>query len=200
MDTRLPVTLPILKQVLQASSTLDLSPYSSALFKVMCSTAFFAFLRIGEITTTSTSSSVIQARQLVKLVDEAGNTHGYKLTFINFKHSYNQRPISISLTRRDGTCPVYFLSDYLSRRSQQEGPLFQHIDGKPVTRSFFTTHLSTVFGLCGLDTANYKGHSFRIGAASHAAECGFSDSQIRLMGRWKSDAFKKYIRTPSLTT
>ena len=39
---------------------------------------------------------------------------------------------------------------------------------------------------------------FRIGAASHAAECGYSETQIRLLGRWKSDAFKKYIRLPSL--
>ena len=44
----------------------------------------------------------------------------------------------------------------------------------------------------------YKGHSFRIGAASPAAECGYSETQIRLLGRWKSDAFKKYIRLPSL--
>ena len=27
---------------------------------------------------------------------------------------------------------------------------------------------------------------------------GFSDAQIRLMGRWQSNAFRKYIRSPSL--
>ena len=149
VDVRLPVTLPILKQVLRASSTLALSPYRSALFKAMCSTAFFAFLRIGEKTTTSTSSTVIQLRQVVKLVDEAGITRGYKLTFLNFKHSYNQRPISISLTSRDGTCPVKFLSQYLAKRGQQEGPLFQTIDGKPVKRAFFTTHLVNVLPYAG---------------------------------------------------
>ena len=47
-------------------------------------------------------------------------------------------------------------------------------------------------------STRYKGHSFRIGAATFAAECGFSDAQIRLMGRWQSDAFRKYIRSPSL--
>ncbi len=45
-----------------------------------------------------------------------------------------------------------------------------------------------------------KGHSFRIGAATFAAERGFSDAQIRSMGRWQSDAFRKYIRTPSLSS
>lgn len=51
---------------------------------------------------------------------------------------------------------------------------------------------------CGLDTSRYKGHSFRIGAACYAADKGFSDAQIRALGRWKSDAFKVYIRSDTL--
>jgi hypothetical protein len=34
-----------------------------------------------------------------------------------------------------------------------------------------------------------------IGAASFAAENGLSDAQIRSMGRWNSNAFRKYIRS-----
>ena len=37
----------------------------------------------------------------------------------------------------------------------------------------------------------------KIGAASLAAEKGLSDAQIRHLGRWKSDAFKLYIRQPT---
>jgi hypothetical protein len=44
----------------------------------------------------------------------------------------------------------------------------------------------------------YKAHSFRIGAATHAASRGYSDQDIQIMGRWHSDAFKKYIRIPVL--
>jgi hypothetical protein len=57
-----------------------------------------------------------------------------------------------------------------------------------------------LFRGCGLDTMKYEGHSFRIGAATFSAECGFSDTQIRAMGRWRSDAFLKYIRIPSLSS
>ena len=36
------------------------------------------------------------------------------------------------------------------------------------------------------------------GAACHAADKGFSDARIRALGRWKSDAFKVYIRSDTL--
>ena len=55
-----------------------------------------------------------------------------------------------------------------------------------------------IFRTCGLNPTQYKGHSFRIGAATLAAESGLSDAQIRLLGRWKSDSFRKYIRSPGL--
>ena len=50
------------------------------------------------------------------------------------------------------------------------------------------------FKLCGLNPSVYKGHTFRIGAASHAAERGMSDAQIRILGRSKFNAFLKYIK------
>ena len=55
--------------------------------------------------------------------------------------------------------------------------------------------LHKCLSVCGLDSSRYKGHSFRIGAASLVAEEGLSGSQIRAMGRWNSNAFRKYIRS-----
>lgn len=73
-------------------------------------------------------------------------------------------------------------------------------DNTPVSRKFFADLLSLSLKSCGLDSTRYKGHSFRIGAASFAAERGMSDAQIRALGCWKSNAFLKYIRIPSLST
>ena len=70
-----------------------------------------------------------------------------------------------------------------------------------MTKSIFSNSAKrylTLNSFCGLDTRSYKGQSFRIGAASHAADKGFSDAQIRTLGRWKSDAFKIYIRPERL--
>lgn len=57
-----------------------------------------------------------------------------------------------------------------------------------------TSHLRSAIQFIGLSTEHFKGHSFRIGEATHAASLGFSDQVIQKLGRWNSDAFKHYIR------
>ena len=128
-----------------------------------------------------------------------GDLVAYKLTFRNFKHIYNRRPFSIVISRQDRSCPMDLLLQYLAKRGNHPGPLFITVDGLPVSRSVFSAQLSMAISLGGLAPSRYKGHSFRIGVASHAADQGFSDAQIRLLGRWKSNAFQKYIRLPSLS-
>ena len=39
-------------------------------------------------------------------------------------------------------------------------------------------------------------HSFRIGAAITARQANVPDILIKMMGRWKSNAYQSYIRTP----
>jgi hypothetical protein len=71
--------------------------------------------------------------------------------------------------------------------------LFCFMDKTPISRQFFTNQLQLSLKWCNKDIRNYKGHSFRIGSASHASSTGVSDEHIQLMGRWNSNAFKKYI-------
>ena len=108
--------------------------------------------------------------------------------------------MQITLLRWLDLCPVQSLVDYISHWGLLKGPLFCTVDGQPVQQKVFSKILSTVLKHFGLDSTEYKGHSFHIGAITFAAESGFSDAQIQAMGRWKSDAFHKYICTPSLTT
>ena len=82
-DTRMPITLSILRTVLQQTSTICASEYRVCMFKAMCTTAFFAFLRVGEITCCPRSSSVLQLNQIVQLVDHSGGVIGLKITFFN---------------------------------------------------------------------------------------------------------------------
>ena len=47
-----------------------------------------------------------------------------------------------------------------------------------------------------LKVHHYNTHSFRIGAATSAKQAGISDVHIKTLGRWQSDAYQRYIRTP----
>ena len=95
-------------------------------------------------------------------------------------------------------CPVNLLLAYLNLRGTSPGPLFCWLDLSPVTRKFFTNALADSLRFCDLDMSGYKSHSFRIGAASTEDSKGMSDAQIRAFERWKSNAFLRYIRAPSL--
>lgn len=201
LDSRLPITLPILDKLVSSATSLQGSTYQICQFQAMCALAFYAFLRIGEITSVPGGySNPLHLSQITKIMNPAGFLIAFKLTFGDFKHSYKERPFSIVVSRQTHSCPVELLSKYLAMRGSRPGPIFITVDGLPVSRSTFSNQLATAIQLCGLPPARYKGHSFRIGAASHAAEHGFTDTQIRLLGRWKSNAFQKYIRVPSLSS
>ena len=103
------------------------------------------------------------------------------------------------LAREDvpSLCPVTALLQYTRLRGDRSGPLFCNAD---VSLHQFNTELQKCLTYCGLDLSRSKSHSFCIGGACHAAVNGFSDAQIRALGRWKSDAFKIYLRSEILTT
>ncbi len=61
-----------------------------------------------------------------------------------------------------------------------------------MTRFWFQKHLKLIITQAGLPAGNFSCHSFRIGAATTAAQKGLY--QIQTLGRWSSDAFKSYIR------
>ncbi len=89
LDTRLPITLPILRRITEAVISISSSQYRAYLFHAMFTTAFFAFLRIGEITACSRSASYLRLSQVTRLLDGKGSTIGFRLQFNDSKHSYN---------------------------------------------------------------------------------------------------------------
>lgn len=93
-------------------------------------------------------------------------------------------------------CPVAAMLSYLAVRPASLGPLFIFEDGTSLSRERLVAAFTQALTLAGIDAAGYKGHSFRIGAATAAARAGVPDSLIQTLGRWKSSAFLSYIRTP----
>lgn len=122
-----------------------------------------------------------------------------QLILRHFKTIKNNDPIILSITSNKDPqlCPVRALQTYFNFYSHTEGPLFQFIGGSPVSYNFVTLNLRKAITFIGLDPLAYKGHSFRIGAATQAAKSGFSESYIQQLGRWNSNAMKRYIRIQS---
>ena len=91
-------------------------------------------------------------------------------------------------------CPVAAIMAYLVARKDGLGPLFRFEDGRPLTRPHLVLEVRRALDEAGASSAGISGHSFRIGAATTAAEQGVEDSTIKDLGRWRSNAYQRYIR------
>lgn len=94
---------------------------------------------------------------------------------------------------RSGTnvCPVNSMIKFLTGRPKLNGPLLCHLNGRPLTRYQFSAVLKKALACWNVNYANYKAHSFRIGAATTAAKLGHSTDTIKLAG--SSNAYRAYI-------
>jgi len=132
----------------------------------------------------------------LQLSDVQMSSDSCVITFRSFKHSVQGREYKIGIYKRvvSECCPVIKLQNYLKVRGEQHGCLFVHPNNTPISRSQFIAILNAALSFIGLSPSIYKGHSFRIGSATLALQEGKSDAQIRALGRWRSNAFLKYLR------
>ena len=100
---------------------------------------------------------------------------------------------------RPASLPVTAVRNFLVIHPAREGPLLIHADGTPLSREWLVKRFRQALEFCGISCAGYSGHSFRIGAATAAAEAGMPPHLIKTMGRWSSEAYLLYIRTPQAT-
>ena len=86
------------------------------------------------------------------------------------------------------------MTEFLANRPRSRGPLFCHFDGSPLTQYQFNAMFRKVLSFIDCAESHYSAHSFRIGAATTAAELGVQRTDIQEMGRWRSQAVSSYIR------
>ena len=190
-DHRLPVTSSLLGQIMSHLGVVCSTTYEAIMFAAAYSVAFFAFLRVGEITTNRTSRAVLDIND-IKVTTETVSLH-----LRQSKTDQLKRGVVVLLNAIGGTtCPVSSMLAYLQIRPKLPGPAFCHYDGLPLSRTQFAAVLKNITTILGLHSKHYTTHSFRIGAATAASAVGISDDDIKTSGRWKSGAFKTYIRSP----
>ena len=150
---------------------------------------------MGEVTPTPGTPPSITADGVA--VDSHSSLSTIRLTLHRAKTDPFDSGTAIFLgkTGHAYLCPVLA---YLSRHpGPSSGPLLIHEDGQPLTRDQFVRLLKDALSICGIDCKGYSGHSFRIGAATAAAQAGIPYHLIKTLGRWESEAYQTYIRTPS---
>ena len=118
----------------------------------------------------------------------------------NFKHSRGDSTSIILKKTKDKTvCPVRALYKYFTLDKSRSCPLFRNKNGSPVSARFFRYILRHCVLDSNLDPKEYTAHSFRIGWATFAHDNNLSNTQIQQLGRWRSQAFLKYIRPSAVS-
>ena len=104
--------------------------------------------------------------------------------------------VSIGTAHPSGPCAVHLLRRlFLTFPLPPNKPLFSLPSGI-FSKSFFINTIRQILPRIGLNPADFAGHSFRIGGATAASSLGMSEYEIKVLGRWRSDAYLAYLRIP----
>ena len=197
LKVRLPITMGIMKKI-KSVLTINSKQYQSTMIWAAYCTVFFGFLRVSEFTVPSPCKYDPDVHLSLSDVT-LDNTHPPEVVRLHIKQSKTdpfRKGTYIHLGRTyQNVCPVQAMLLYLAIRGKQPGPLFVLSDNTMLTRHYFASALKDTIGKLNLDTHSYNTHSFRIGAATSAKQAGISDTHIKTLGRWQSDAYQRYIRT-----
>ena len=178
---RLPITMTLLRQIKEELARApDYLPTDKLMLWSAFTLAFYGFLRSSEFTSPSAS----QFNPLVHL----------STTDVSFTSTGCLLLIAPS---HRSVCTVRALRKYLALRlTSGTSALYVFQSGNYLTRTKVTTIIRTLLQRLGISSELYASHSFRIGAATSAAEAGLPPWLIQTLGRWSSNCYTLYIRTP----
>ena len=100
---------------------------------------------------------------------------------------------------RADLCPVRAFKKWRSINppAARGQPMFRWAHGAPLTGEKLTSIIrERLKGFLDGEEFRYSTHSFRAGAASMLGALGYSDSDVKALGRWNSRSFEKYLKLP----
>ena len=197
-DTRLPITPPVRRKLWSVWAP-QAQDADVVMLWAACCLGFFGFMRAGEF--TCPTASHFGSESMLSPEDVAVDQHqSPSLPCVKLKRSKTDpfsAGVAIFLGRTGNVlCPVAAVLAYLAVRPQAPSPLFVFKDGSYPTRERLVAHLRMGLRQAGLEAGRYSSHSFRIGAATTAAQAGVKGLFIKMLGRWESAAYQHYVRTP----
>ena len=182
------VTLRALKALIRVSDK-QLNQYEAKLFQCVATMLFFGMFRISEL--VGDERLGIEALNLNQLTLTRSSI---KVKLTKFKHSNGENAVvEMKEQKQSKICPIKNAKNFLDIRGSRAGRLFRYENHKPVTKTSFASTLAKCSKAAGYNPP-FTSHCFRIGGATEAAKRGRTEAEIKLLGRWKSNAYMKYTR------
>ena len=198
---RLPITPSVLRNIKTSLAGKPLD-YDNWLYWAAMCLAFFGFLCCGEFTVPEGQECDASVHLMVNdiAMDPGLYPAGISVHIKASKTDPFRQGVTLYLGRTGvDLCPVAAMVDFLSVRGSSPGPLFQFKDGSALHRQQLVRTVRSTLAGQGFDVSQYCGHSFRIGAATTAAQNGIEDCVIKTLGQWESTAYQLYVHTPRAT-
>lgn len=200
---RLPITLFILESIFKLLTPSHCLDIDTVMLWAAFSLAFFGFLRCSELTCNGQfDRNVHLTREDFAFFPNIVSPQHMTVRIKKSKTDPFRQTSTITIaSSRSNVCAVAATRDFLLQTpdSFPQSPMFQFKDGTPLSRRTLASNLHTLLELCGLQPNNYNTHSFRIGAATTAAAAGLPAWLIKILGRWRSDSYQRYIHLPQAT-
>ena len=200
---RKPITPKHLEQFLHQLQPYSQGNFDSKMIWAAICLAFFGFMRISEFTCDGPfNPQENMSSNDICFLPSSTSPSCMKVALKASKTDPFRQGISLTIGATNSIfCPVKAVLNYLDAlpSPNNTGPLFQYRSGKNLTRSLFTKEIRNLLSNAGYKAEDYAGHSFRIGAATAAANANLPPWLIKTLGRWASDCFERYIRTPDET-
>ena len=203
VDGRKAVDIDILESLLCNMNMLILTSYDFVLYRALFLFTYYGCLRVGEVTKSSAIENVIKFDQ-VSFTHVKGKMQSVTIKFMSYKHSDTVKsrgkqksalPSMLFTKKPDKRlCPVRAVASYIKLRGNRDGQFFINENGSGVTYNQFRSIMNQCLTKSDLSPKYFGTHSFRIGRCTDLHKAGFTKAQIKIMGRWKSNAFEKYIR------
>ena len=191
----LPSSLRLCLQTLPQPSCGSAPSYEERLLWAAAAVCFFGFFRAGEITAPNTSAFDPRVHLAWGDVSISGDNQVQRVFLKRSKTDQYGRGTEVFIgATRDELCLVQAARSYVAVRGESPGAFSHLLNGCPLSKARFVELVRSALARAGVPIAGYSGHSFRIGAATAAAQSGIPDSAIQALGHWSSPAFLRYIR------
>ena len=205
---RRPICKPLLEQILfEVERVFNNQYFLEMLFKTIFSLGYYGLLRVSEMasedgqfqldhTLKAADVHVGQNKAKILLVLHTSKTHGKESTPQKIKIS------GVDCDENQGFtstlfCPFVMVREYMSIRGSYDTEIehfFCFFDKTPVKPGQICKVLKTCLNNLGLDQSMYDLHSFRSAHASDIIKQGYSVEQVKIFGRWRSNAVYRYIK------